>query len=318
MTRIGIVGTNFISDWFVEAARATGGRVEASAVYSRTQARAEEFAARHGIQGAFDEFNAMIAGVDAVYIASPTSAHFPQAMAAIEAGCHVLVEKTITSSLVEAQGLFERAEGRGVVVMEAARHIHTPEFAVIRGALGQLGVLRYACFEMLQYSSRYDRFRAGERMNAFDPALGNAALVDIGVYPLEAALDLFGEPASHTGTSVRLENGFEGAGSLLLDYGSMSVAVAYSKIAQGSGVSSIAGEDGELVIDSLSEPSRIEVRRRGEVPQHLLGVAKVRPAETMRHELIAFADQVEAGAIDPRWRNVTLAARRIMDEHLAR
>ena len=48
----------------------------------------------------------------------------------------------------------------------------------------------------------------------------------------------------------------------------------------------------------------------------LLDIDDVKPADTMHHELIAFADQVEKGAIAARWKNLTIASRRIMDEHL--
>lgn len=317
MLRVGIVGTNFISEWFTEAARNTGERVEPAAVYSRSMERAEEFAARQEIAGAFDDLTAMGADVDAVYIASPTIAHYGQAMATIEAGKHVLVEKTITASHDEAARLFERAEANGVVIMEATRHLHLPEYELIRDAVARLGTVRYVHFEMLQYSSRYDRFRAGEHLNAFDPTLGNSALVDIGVYCLEPVIDLFGAPRSHAGASIRLDNGFDASGSIQLNYGEMIADVVYSKIAQGVGPSTIVGEKGALTIDSLSEPSRVTLRD-GDGEVALLDIGVRRPAETMHHELIAFADQVERGEMNPRWKNVTLAARQIMDEHLAR
>ncbi len=89
---IGIVGTNFISEWFVAACRAGSGRVRPAAVCSRDAARGAEFAARSDLPRSFTTVEEMCEAVDAVYIASPTSAHHPQAMAAIEAGRHVLIE----------------------------------------------------------------------------------------------------------------------------------------------------------------------------------------------------------------------------------
>lgn len=316
--RIGIIGTNFISDWFVAAARQTYGRVDPVAVYSRTAERAQEFAQKHDIPQAYDDYEAMLANVDAVYIASPTFAHFSQAMTAIEAGRHVLVEKTMTASVAEAEALFAAAEERGVVAMEATRHLHTPAYALLAGTLDQLGPLRYAHFEKLQYSSRYDRFRAGEHLNAFDPSLGNSALADIGVYCLEPALDLFGIPRHTSGTSIRLDNGFEAGGSLQLDYATMIVDVVYSKIASGVGPCTIIGEKGIVTVNDLAEPCRIVVQKRGEDPVVFLDTDPVTPGEAMSYELEAFADQVEAEQIDLRWRDVTIASRRIMDEQLAR
>ena len=314
---MGIVGTNFISEWFTDAARRTNGRLEPVAVYSRSAERAEAFARAQGLETAVDDLDALIDVVDAVYVASPTIAHYGQAMRAIEAGRHVLVEKTFTASYAEAEHLFAEADARDVVAMEATRHLHTPDYALFRDAIARVGTVRYAQFEMLQYSSRYDRFRAGVYMNAFDPSLANSALADIGVYCLEPAIDLFGIPSSHTGSSIRFDNGFEASGSILLDYRTMLVDAVYSKICEGIGPSTVVGELGALTIDSLSHPSRIALRdRSGE--SVLFDVPKPRPQDEMHYELFDFADQIQAGATDPRWKNVTLATRRIMDEHLER
>lgn len=317
MVRIGIVGTNFISEWFAAGARRTAGRIEPVAVYSRSAERADAFARQEGIAHGFDNYEAMLDAVDAVYIASPTIVHYPQAMAAIEAGKHVLVEKTITQSLSEAEDIFAAAEQQGVVAMEAMRHLHTPDYQLIQDAIGRIGTIRYANIQMLQYSSRYDRFRAGEILNAFKPELGNAAIVDIGVYCLEPTIDLFGVPLSHTGHSVYLHNGFEGGGSIQFEYEQMIADVTYSKIIKGVVPSTIIGEDGAVTINLVGEPSLIELLGR-DGKETLLDVATVHPSDTMQYELLVFADQMDGEATDPRWKNVTLQARKIMDEHLAR
>lgn len=318
MIRFGIVGTNFISEWFIEACGRTDGRVVPVAVCSREAARANAFALTHGLEAGFDDLQAMLRVVDAVYIASPTYAHHSQAMKAIRARRHVLIEKTMTSTAEETADVFQAASNRQVVAMEAARHLHTPAYGALVAALPRIGTPRYARFEKQQYSSRYDRFRSGIHVNAFDPRLGNSAIADLGVYCLEPALDMFGAPGRTSGSSVRLANGFEGAGSLQLDYSTMLVDIVYSKISAGVGPSVVLGEDGSLSVDDIGEPSRVLLHRRGAEPEVLYDSAPVTPAATMHHELLAFADQVEAGFANPRWAHLSLAARRLMDEHLAR
>ena len=316
MLRFGIVGTNFISDWFVQACVDTEGLATPVAVYSRSEERGRKFAKRHSLPHAFADLAEMIDAVDVVYVASPTTAHFPQALQAIEAGKHVLVEKTMTENATQTEELFAAARANGVVAMEATRNLHAPAHALIRDALPRLGTLRYAHLEMLQYSSRYDRHKAGERLNAFDPSLGNSALADIGVYCLEPALDWFGVPESQSGGSVRLGNGFEALGSIQLSYPRMLVDVVYSKVAQSAVPSVIVGEEGSLTIDNMAQPSRIVLERRGEPKVVLLDVEAPEPADSMHFEVTSFAQQVQEGLTDPRWREVTTAARRIMDEHL--
>ena len=153
-------------------------------------------------------------------------------------------------------------------------------------------------------------------LNAFNPALGNSAVADIGVYCLEPALDWFGSPLTHRGTSVRLENGFEALGSIQLDYGAMVVDVVYSKIVSGVTPSTIIGEKGALTIDNLGQPSLIEWLPRDGEAQVLSCDPDAAPMANMHFELLDFVSQVQAGQVDPRWRDITIRARQIMDEHL--
>lgn len=314
--RFGIVGTNFISEWFVRGCQRTNGRATATAVLSRRRETGEEFARANDLELVFDDFDRMTEAVDAVYIASPNALHHPQALRAIEAGKHVLVEKVMGASLAEVTDILQAAEHHGVVAMEATRNLHSPAHRLVREALPRLGTIRQVRFAKQQYSSRYDRFRAGDIANAFDPSLGNSSLADIGVYVLQPALDLFGAPRTATGASVLLANGFEGAGSMTLGYPGLVVDLSWSKITTGLGPSVILGEDGGLTIDDLAEPSRIELHLRNEEPQVLLDVQTV-ASETLHHEVLAFVAQVEAGATDPRWSEVTRQSRQLMDSHLA-
>lgn len=318
MMRFGIVGTNFISEWFARTCHLTAGRATPAAVCSRDLDRARRFVDHVGANQAFDDLDAMIDAVDAVYVASPIAAHHEQAMAAIVAGKHVLVEKTMGASTDEVESLLDAARVHGVVAMEAVRNVHTPAHRILREALDSIGTVRHARIEKLQYSSRYDRFRSGEAINAFDPGLGNSALADIGVYCLQPALDLFGTPPRTTGASVWLDNGFEAGGSLTLDYGTAVVNLEYSKIAAGRGPSVIHGEDGILLFDDPAETSSITRIRRDGATETLFDVPSVEPADTMVHELVDFLDQVDAGASDPRWSRLSVESRRLIDEQLAR
>ncbi|MFT3876858.1 MAG: Gfo/Idh/MocA family oxidoreductase [Propioniciclava sp.] len=316
--RFGIIGTNTISTWFVEACSSTDGRAQPVAVLSRDLDRARAFADQYGIEHAVDDLDALIELVDAVYIASPIYAHHDQAMRAIQAGRHVLVEKTMGASAAEVRALLETARARGVVAMEAMRSVHTPYHRVIRDALPRLGALRHAHIEKLQYSSRYDAFRNGEILNAFNPALGNSALADIGVYCLEPALDWFGRPRGVSGASVWLHNGVEAGGSMTLAYDGFVATLTWSKIATGVAPSTIAGEDGALSFDDPSEPSYIRWHPRGGEPETLWECPRGPLAGTMHHEVLDFVDQTDAGALDERWATLTLTARSLMDAHLAR
>ncbi len=311
--RFGIVGTNYISEWFVRGCRESGGLAVPAVVLSRDARRGHDFANANGIPGSCTTMAELVDNVDAVYIASPNAVHHPQALAAIDAGRHVLVEKVMGTTTLEVEEILGAAARRGVVAMEATRHLHAPAQRLIRETLPRLGQVRQVRFAKCQYSGRYDRFRAGDVLNAFNPELGNSALADIGVYALQPALDLFGQPDDAIGTSIGLHNGFEAAGSMILSYPDLLVDLSWSKITSQVTPSYVLGEDGALTIDDLAEPTRIELHPRGGQPEVLLEAPNSPPA-TMHHEVREFVRQVNEGA-DAHWSWVTLQSRRLMDAH---
>lgn len=254
---LGIVGTNFVSDWLSEALAMTDG-VDAMAVFSRRQETGDAFAKKHGIPKVFCDFDAFLSsGIDAVYLASPSFCHFEQAKAALEKGLHVLCEKPLVMKRDECETLFAIARKQGVVLMEAMRPAHDPAFALVKESLAGLGAIRRVSFEYCQYSSRYDRFKNGEVLNAFVPEVSGGALFDIGIYPLFWCVALFGKPNGVKADSVFLANGFEGGGCLLLDYESFGATVTYSKICDSVIPSVITGENGSLLIHKMTAPEKI-------------------------------------------------------------
>ena len=94
--------------------------------------------------------------------------------------------------------------------------------------------------------------------------------------------------------------------------------LAYSKVASGLGPSVINGEDASLVLDDPGELSRIVLHERGGAETVLLDGPQVSPADTMVFEVLDFVDQVDAGLTDPRWRDLSLLARQVMDDQLDR
>lgn len=308
--RIGVVGTNFVSDWLVQAAAALP-QVEVTAVYSRTQATGDAFAARHGLPLVFTDYAAMLAcpQVDAVYLASPNFAHCGQALAAAAAKKHILCEKVIATNLREFEAMRRAAAENGVVLLEAMRPVYDPALEVLRQALPRLGQLRRVSLEYCQYSSRYDGFLAGGRPRAFDPTLSNAAIMDIGVYCIAVCAALFGAPNSLRAASSFLENGFEASGCLLLQYPGFQAQIAYSKVSESVAPSFFQGEQGTLTVDKLSIPRSIcwlPYQKRGDVLPGMQPGARgaaqplpYTPAENnMVYELTAFARLAAAGQTD--------------------
>ena len=253
-----IIGTNFISKKFVDAINKTN-MATAYAVYSRTVEKGNGFAARNKVSKVYTDLELMLLDpdVDAVYVASPTFLHKSHTISALQNGKHVLCEKSIATSFEEFLEMKNACLSSGRVLLEAMRPAFDPSIDALIRSIPKIGKLRLANFEFCKYSSRYENFKRGIVENAFDPTIKNSALSDIGVYPLWLAVRLFGEPHRLTADSIRLSNGFDGAGSVILNYGDMLTKITYSKITEGVNGSYIQGEKGTIIIDKISEPKEI-------------------------------------------------------------
>lgn len=260
--KIGMIGTNFISDDFCEAAAQVPG-AEICAIYSRKQETGDAFAAKHGIPKVYTDYDEFLdSDLDAVYVASPNFTHCPQTLQALKHKKHVLCEKVMAVNEQEVRSMIDCARENSVVLLEAMRPDFDPAFDLIEENLPRIGKLRRATFEFCQYSSRYDSYREGIIQNAFNPELGNAAVMDIGVYCIHSLVRLFGMPKSIRALSTKLSNGFDGSGIVLMDYGGMTAEAVYSKISVSVNPSVLQGEDGSIMIDYISRPETVRLRLR--------------------------------------------------------
>ena len=303
--RFGVVGTNFITDWVIAGAREEE-RFELAAVCSRTQQRAEEFAAKYNIPHTFTSLEEMASSdkVDAVYIASPNYMHASQSILCMSHGKHVLCEKPLASNAREAREMVAAAKKYGVTFMEAMKSTLTPSFRAVIENLNRIGTPRRYFASFCQYSSRYDRFKQGEVLNAFRPELSNGAMMDIGVYTVYPLVVLFGRPQKIDAQGIVLSSGTDGQGAVNLQYEGLNATLLYSKIANSLLPAEIEGEEGNIVIDRIQTPADIkfyarqtpasgkEKRIEGEV------LAAIDSHNEYYHEIKEFIDLIEQGAIE--------------------
>ena len=317
--KIGMIGTNFISDDFCAAAAQVPG-AELSAVYSRKQETGDAFAARHGIPQVYTDYDEFLdSGLDAVYVASPNFAHCAQTLKALNHKKHVLCEKVMAVNEQEVRSMIDCARQNNVVLLEAMRPDFDPAYDLIEQNLPRIGKLRRATFEFCQYSSRYDSFREGIIQNAFNPELGNAAVMDIGVYCIHSLVRLFGAPKNVKAFSTKLSNGFDGSGIVLLEYEDMTAEAVYSKIAVSVNPSVLQGEDGSIMIDYISKPESVSLRLRESARDTLAGGAIEKLPYTpvknnMIFEIQEFLKLVEKKEADHKYLKHSLDTIRVLDE----
>ena len=317
--KIGMIGTNFISDDFFEAAAQVPG-AEICAIYSRKQETGDTFAAKHGIPKVYTDYDEFLdSDLDAVYVASPNFAHCPQTLQALKRKKHVLCEKVMAVNEQEVLSMIDCARENNVVLLEAMRPDFDPAFDLIEENLPRIGKLRRATFEFCQYSSRYDSYREGIVQNAFNPELGNAAVMDIGVYCIHSLVRLFGMPKSIRALSTKLPNGFDGSGIVLMEYDGMTAEAVYSKISVSVNPSVLQGEDGSIMIDYISRPETIRLRLREGSRDPLEGgnIEKL-PFTPVKNNMIfeiqEFLKLVENNEVNHKYLKYSLDTIRVLDE----
>ena len=266
-----VIGTNFISDLFADALRRLRERgVEASVgtVLSRREETGRAFIEKNALEaeiacdpdGAFALFER--GAFDAAYVASPNVCHEAQSVFFLERGVPVLCEKPAALSAESLMRMGEAAKRGRAVFMEAMRPTHDAALAAICRAVGEIAPVRSAHLEFSQYSSRYDRHIAREAVNTFEPAMGNSALGDLGVYALAVAQALFKEElAVGAASAARLANGFEASGAAILTGSGFVCTASWSKVCRQAAPSVILGERGSITIDRLSEPRNVRLTR---------------------------------------------------------
>lgn len=311
MIRFGMIGTGKIAEKFWQANR-YGKDFELTAVYSRTLERARQFGFQKGQLQYFDDLEAFANSdcIDAVYVASPNCCHYEQVMTLLKAGKHVLCEKPMASNLEEAQEMFAEAEKQNLILLEGMRSIYAPSFQKMIPYMETLGTIRRATLQYCQYSSRYDNYKRGIVENAFKPELSNGALMDIGVYVVSCMIRLFGAPKSIKASGVKLHNGVDGAGTILMEYPDMIGEAIYSKITDSAMPSQIQGEDASMLVQEIENVKDLRIVRKGVVQS----IHFEQSDNILNYETQEFIKMIKTGMGWEKSKEITVETMKVLDE----
>ncbi|ETI70602.1 Gfo/Idh/MocA family protein [Neobacillus vireti] len=292
MLKFATVGTSWITESFIKAAIASK-QLQLIGGYSRTEEKAKRVANTYNAPYFWTDLEKMAKSTEfeAVYIASPNSVHFEQALTFLKNKKHVICEKPIFSNTAELAEAYQTAEENGVYLFEAIRNIHTPNCTILKEKLHLAGKLRSALLPYIQYSSRYDLFLQGEEPNIFSANYSGGALVDLGVYPLYLAVCLFGEPKKVTYHPVVLTSGVDGSGTLVLEYEEFVCTILCSKISHSELPCEIHGEAGTFVLEDAAPISSIKFLDSHTKESQILSVEQ--EEQDMVYECINIAKIIE-------------------------
>ncbi|MCU1442845.1 MAG: oxidoreductase [Cryobacterium sp.] len=246
--RWGILATGGIARAFTSDLVLNGFSVQA--VGSRSQESADAFAVEYGIPTAHPSYEALVADpdVDIVYISTPHPFHADNAALALNAGKHVLIEKPITLNAREARGIMDLAKAKNLLVLEAMWTRFLPHMIRVReilaaGTLGDVHTLILDHTQDLPDDPEH-------RINSL--ALGGGALLDLGIYPISFASDVFGRPETILASASFKDTGADAQVATIFRYPGGQIASTLSASdTKGPNTASILGTEGRIDIDAV-------------------------------------------------------------------
>ena len=202
----GIIGPGSIANRFAGGLAAVPG-AKLHAVGSRTQAKADEFADRHGAPKRYASYEALAEDPDVqvVYIATPHPQHKGAALLCLEHGKSVLLEKPFTVNAKEAAEVIDSARSKDLFVMEAMWARFFPGMRKVRELIAS-GTIGEARMVQADFGFRAD---VDPDSRLFSPALAGGGLLDVGVYPISLASMIFGTPTEVSGLAQIGETGVD-------------------------------------------------------------------------------------------------------------
>ncbi|MBS1241318.1 MAG: oxidoreductase domain protein [Gemmatimonadetes bacterium] len=275
--RWGVISTANIGRWAVNPAIQASRNGDLVAVASRDGARAQAFAAEHGIPGWYGSYQALLEDpdIDAVYIPLPNSLHREWTIRAAERGKHVLCEKPLAMTAAETEAMGAAAAASGVWLMEAFMYrFHPRTEQVVRlvreGRIGDVRMIRSAFTFRL---TRPDNIR-------LQPELGGGALMDVGCYCVNVSRTVMGaEPVEVHATAGWGATGVDEqlAGTLRFPNGGLAQFDCALTLERREWYE-VAGTEGSLGVASAFLPGTDEVvieehRGRGAAVRHPVGGA---------------------------------------------
>ena len=191
--------------------------------------------------------------IDTIYVAVPNNLHYLVAKKALEAGKNVICEKPFTLDYHETVELFELAESKNLILIEAITNQYLPNYLEIKENLSQIGNIRLVECNFSQLSSRYEAFKKGIIAPVFDKKQGGGVLGDLNIYNIHFVVGLFGAP-KNSEYYPNIVREVDTSGILILEYDEFKVVCIAAKDTYNNSYANIQGDKGLIkVIGTLNE-----------------------------------------------------------------
>jgi len=244
----GIIGAGNIAKDFLEDLKHLADQPQkVTAVVSHTITGAKDFASQCGVPLYYDDMEKFIndTKVDAVYIATPHTSHYEQALVCLQNKIPVLCEKPMAINSEQAKDLIRESAGSETFLMEGMWIRFLPSIKQVielvqKDTIGQVIAIKAT----MSYKAPSD---PGNRF--FNPGLGGGSLLDLGIYPVYLSLLLLGRPAKIKALCKLSDKQIDESCAMLFQYEGGQYAILDSSIiVQTDQTATIYGDKGTIKI----------------------------------------------------------------------
>ena len=246
--KLGIIGSGMIVKDFLSFTHDLP-EIKLEAIAARNIENLKELQSKYNIKDIYTDIELCLENkeVDTIYVAVPNNLHYEVAKKALEAGKNVICEKPFTLKYDEAVELFEIAEAKGLILIEAITNQYQKNYLNIKDNLHNIGDIRLAECNFSQLSSRYEAFKNGVIAPVFDKSKGGGVLGDLNIYNIHFVVGLFGKP-NNVHYAPNIVNDVDTSGILLLEYDNFKVVCIAAKDTFNNSYVNIQGDQGIIKV----------------------------------------------------------------------
>lgn len=249
--KIGIIGSGMIvHDLFRFIEEIPEYEFYAIAGTPRSMDQLNELSNEHHIRYVYIDYKELLKNeeVNTVYIATPNHLHYQMCKEALLMGKNVICEKPFTSNGKELKELIEIAKEKHLIMLEAISNQYNRNYLSIKEHIKELGKIKIVQCNYSQYSSRYNAFKQGTILPAFDYQKSGGALMDLNIYNIHFVVGLFGKP-ERVAYLANIENKIDTSGILTMDYGSFKCVCIGAKDCSSPVTTNVQGDEGCIHLD---------------------------------------------------------------------
>lgn len=254
----GIIGLGNIAHKFAtDLLTVEGARLYA--VASRNQEKADAFASKFNTPKAYESYEALAKdpNIDAVYIATPHAFHKENTLLCLDHGIAVLCEKPFAMNSDEVHEMIAKAKEKNVLLMEALWTYFLPHYLYVLKALEDK-----IYGNVLKLEADFGFYRAFDNSSrVFNKSLGGGSLLDIGIYPIFAALSTLGIPKNIEAKATYFENDADSSCDMVFEYDNNAKAILKSTLIEETPTEAVFHcETGTIKINSqFHAPSTVSL-----------------------------------------------------------